>query len=112
MEYAAGGELFAKICSAGGFNEDEARFFFHSCHSMEICHRDLKLENTLLDGSPTPHLKICNFGYSKTDLLHSQPKSAVGTPAYIALEVLSRKEYDGKVCIIKILEEFTEILSL
>ncbi|XP_071927536.1 serine/threonine-protein kinase SAPK2-like isoform X2 [Coffea arabica] len=23
MEYAAGGELFAKICSAGGFNEDE-----------------------------------------------------------------------------------------
>ncbi|CDP21468.1 unnamed protein product [Coffea canephora] len=28
MEYAAGGELFAKIYSAGGFNEDEARFFF------------------------------------------------------------------------------------
>nr|XP_027099121.1 serine/threonine-protein kinase SAPK1-like [Coffea arabica] len=119
MEYAAGGELFAKICSAGGFNEDEARFFFQQlisgvsyCHSMEICHRDLKLENTLLDGSPTPRLKICDFGYSKSGLLHSQPKSAVGTPAYIAPEVLSRKEYDGKVCIIKILEEFTEILSL
>ncbi|XP_027174270.1 serine/threonine-protein kinase SAPK1-like [Coffea eugenioides] len=97
MEYAAGGELFAKICSASGFNEDEM---------------DLKLENTLLDGSPTPRLKICDFGYSKSGLLHSQPKSAVGTPAYIAPEVLSRKEYDGKVCIIKILEEFTEILSL
>lgn len=104
MEYAAGGELFEKICSAGRFSEDEARFFFQQlisgvsyCHSVEICHRDLKLENTLLDGSPTPRLKICDFGYSKSGLLHSQPKSTVGTPAYIAPEVLSRKEYDGKI---------------
>ncbi|XP_055961200.1 serine/threonine-protein kinase SAPK3-like [Mercurialis annua] len=104
MEYAAGGELFARICSAGRFSEDESRFFFQQlisgvsyCHSMEICHRDLKLENTLLDGSPTPRLKICDFGYSKSGLLHSQPKSTVGTPAYIAPEVLSRKEYDGKI---------------
>ncbi|XP_002517501.2 serine/threonine-protein kinase SAPK3 [Ricinus communis] len=104
MEYAAGGELFARICNAGRFSEDEARFFFQQlisgvsyCHSMEICHRDLKLENTLLDGSPTPRLKICDFGYSKSALLHSQPKSTVGTPAYIAPEVLSRKEYDGKI---------------
>ncbi|KAF8379178.1 hypothetical protein HHK36_028607 [Tetracentron sinense] len=104
MEYAAGGELFERICSAGRFSEDESRFFFQQlisgvsyCHSMEICHRDLKLENTLLDGSATPRLKICDFGYSKSALLHSQPKSTVGTPAYIAPEVLSRKEYDGKI---------------
>ncbi|XP_068649741.1 serine/threonine-protein kinase SAPK3-like [Aristolochia californica] len=104
MEYAAGGELFERICTAGRFSEDEARFFFQQlisgvsyCHSMEICHRDLKLENTLLDGSPIPRLKICDFGYSKSALLHSQPKSTVGTPAYIAPEVLSRKEYDGKI---------------
>ncbi|KAL9246888.1 hypothetical protein vseg_020369 [Gypsophila vaccaria] len=104
MEYASGGELFNRICSAGRFSEDEARFFFQQlisgvnyCHSMEICHRDLKLENTLLDGSATPRLKICDFGYSKSGLLHSQPKSTVGTPAYIAPEVLSRKEYDGKI---------------
>ncbi|KAG4987641.1 hypothetical protein JHK82_030003 [Glycine max] len=82
----------------------EARFFFQQlisgvsyCHSMQICHRDLKLENTLLDGNPAPRLKICDFGFSKSALLHSQPKSTVGTPAYIAPEVLSRKEYDGKV---------------
>ncbi|ONK73429.1 uncharacterized protein A4U43_C04F31400 [Asparagus officinalis] len=104
MEYAAGGELFERICSAGRFSEDEARFFFQQlisgvsyCHSMEICHRDLKLENTLLDGSPSPRLKICDFGYSKSGLLHSQPKSTVGTPAYIAPEIFSRKEYDGKI---------------
>ncbi|XP_050272708.1 serine/threonine-protein kinase SRK2A-like isoform X1 [Quercus robur] len=133
MEYAAGGELFERICSAGRFSEDEARYFFQQlisgvfyCHSMvintkifrvisvsflclvltfpliyfvlkQICHRDLKLENTLLDGSPAPRLKICDFGYSKSSLLHSRPKSTVGTPAYIAPEVLSRREYDGKL---------------
>ncbi|KAK4267296.1 hypothetical protein QN277_024094 [Acacia crassicarpa] len=64
---------------------------------MQICHRDLKLENTLLDGSPAPRLKICNFGYSKSSFLHSRPKSTVGTPVYIALKVLSRQEYDGKI---------------
>lgn len=104
MEYAAGGELFDRICTAGRFSEDEARYFFQQlisgvsfCHSMQICHRDLKLENTLLDGSAAPRLKICDFGYSKSSLLHSRPKSTVGTPAYIAPEVLSRREYDGKL---------------
>ncbi|CAN4110688.1 unnamed protein product [Withania somnifera] len=104
MEYAAGGELFERICNAGRFSEDEARYFFqqlisgvHYCHNMQICHRDLKLENTLLDGSAAPRLKICDFGYSKSSLLHSRPKSTVGTPAYIAPEVLSRREYDGKL---------------
>lgn len=80
-----------------------------------------------MDGSSTPRVKICDFGYSKVNLsvvyaflsisvimfmsmsvpvvlqsalLHSQPKSTVGTPAYIAPEVLSRKEYDGKVILI------------
>ncbi|KAJ4844353.1 Serine/threonine-protein kinase sapk7 [Turnera subulata] len=82
----------------------QARYFFQQlisgvnfCHSMQICHRDLKLENTLLDGSPAPRLKICDFGYSKSAVLHSRPKSTVGTPAYIAPEVLSRREYDGKL---------------
>nr|AGT16857.1 serine kinase [Saccharum hybrid cultivar R570]AGT17369.1 SNF1-type serine-threonine protein kinase [Saccharum hybrid cultivar R570]ATG86224.1 sucrose non-fermenting 1-related protein kinase 2.4 [Saccharum hybrid cultivar GT21] len=104
MEFAAGGELFDRICDRGRFSEDEARYFFQQlicgvsyCHYMQICHRDLKLENVLLDGSPAPRLKICDFGYSKSSVLHSRPKSAVGTPAYIAPEVLSRREYDGKL---------------
>lgn len=52
------------------------RFFFlgfslHDCFfsMQQICHRDLKLENTLLDGSPAPLLKICDFGYSKVTFI-------------------------------------------
>jgi|TARA_B100001758_G_scaffold238593_1_gene241948 serine/threonine-protein kinase SRK2 len=103
MEYAAGGELFDRICGKGRFHEDEARFFFQQlisgleyCHGHGVAHRDLKLENTLLDGGEVPRLKICDFGYSKHSLIDSEPKSTVGTPAYIAPEVLSRKAYDGK----------------
>eukprot|EP00879_Flechtneria_rotunda_P001597 GHRR01001757.1.p1 GENE.GHRR01001757.1~~GHRR01001757.1.p1 ORF type:complete len:342 (+),score=105.96 GHRR01001757.1:147-1172(+) len=101
MEYAAGGELFDRIVKAGRFSEDEARYFFQQlicgvdyCHQSGVCHRDLKLENTLLDGSPAPRVKICDFGYSKS-ALDSQPKSTVGTPAYIAPEVLQRTAYNG-----------------
>jgi serine/threonine protein kinase len=34
---------------------------------QQICHRDLKLENTLLDmnKNSSPRLKICDFGFSK-----------------------------------------------
>lgn len=104
MEYASGGELFDRIVKAGRFSEDEARYFFQQlisgvewCHREGVCHRDLKLENTLLDGRPAPRLKICDFGYSKSAIFDSQPKSTVGTPAYIAPEVLSRKQYTGEI---------------
>uniref|UniRef100_M1C5H8 non-specific serine/threonine protein kinase n=1 Tax=Solanum tuberosum TaxID=4113 RepID=M1C5H8_SOLTU len=43
MEYAAGGELFDRICQAGRFSEPEARYFFqqlisgvHYCHNMVL----------------------------------------------------------------------------
>jgi serine/threonine protein kinase len=50
--------------------------------------RDIKLENTLLDGAmPRPNVKLCDFGYSKNEFVDSRPKTVSGTPDYIAPEV-------------------------
>lgn len=40
---------------------------------------------------------LYTVSFSQSSVLHSQPKSTVGTPAYIAPEVLLKQEYDGKV---------------
>jgi len=53
-----------------------------------VVSRDIKLENTLLDGSRRPLLKICDFGYSKHMERDSVPKSRVGTPGYTGVNTL------------------------
>lgn len=56
MEFAAGGELYDYLSERKVLSEDEARRVFRQistavyyCHKHKICHRDLKLENILLD---------------------------------------------------------------
>ncbi|KAK3271654.1 hypothetical protein CYMTET_20011, partial [Cymbomonas tetramitiformis] len=82
----------------------EARFFAHQIiagveylHSQEIIHRDLKLDNILISDGESLTLKLCDFGFSKSTLVHSIAKSRVGTTAYMAPETLMEAEYDGKL---------------
>ena len=76
MEYASGGELFAYVQQSGRLTEDASRFFFQQlitaveyCHNSGVYHRDLKLENALIDisSSDFPYLKLCDFGFSKVN---------------------------------------------
>ncbi|PRW58457.1 sucrose nonfermenting 1(SNF1)-related kinase [Chlorella sorokiniana] len=105
MEYASGGDLFTYAIEARGrLDEDTARFYFQQligglayCHSRVVSHRDIKLENTLLeDRSARPAAKICDFGYSKDGILNSTPDTVCGTSAYMAPEVLAGGEYNGR----------------
>jgi serine/threonine protein kinase len=66
-------------------------------HKFNIVHRDIKLDNLLLDLSNT--IKICDFGVSKVlkspdEIMYDQ----CGTPAYIAPEVFGNSGYKGFSC--------------
>lgn len=103
LEYAKGGELFKKVAK-GRLKEDIARWVFQQlisavdfCHRRGVYHRDLKLENLLLD--ELGNLKVSDFGLSTLVESSTQDggllKTICGTPAYVAPEVISRKGYDG-----------------
>ena len=66
-------------------------------HKNNIVHRDIKLDNLLLDLTNT--IKICDFGVSK--IIHSENEimqDHCGTPAYIAPEVFEDLGYYGYGC--------------
>lgn len=117
MEFASGGTLTKYVSDRwdtvhhrGGLflAEDEARYFFKQfisaveyCHRQNVAHRDLKLDNTLLDNSDPPLIKICDFGFAK-DMGDSNSNmfTQIGTPVYMSPELISSKRgrvgYDGK----------------
>ncbi|KAJ3669945.1 hypothetical protein LUZ60_010269 [Juncus effusus] len=99
MELCAGGELFDRIVQKGHYTERKAAELtrvivgvVELCHSMGVMHRDLKPENFLfVDQSEEAPLKTIDFGLS----IFFQPGQSfidvVGSPYYVAPEVLRKK---------------------
>ncbi|KAJ3018893.1 UNVERIFIED_CONTAM: Serine/threonine-protein kinase par-1 [Siphonaria sp. JEL0065] len=102
MEYAAGGELIEYIAARNYLSEREARKFFRQiisamdhCHMASVVHRDLKLENLLLNDNRD--ILISDFGLGRTYNPEVQEylKTFCGTPNYAAVELISGIPYDG-----------------
>jgi len=99
MEFVQGGLLFDLCQTMGAMGEDAGRFFLHQMldsveymHSRRVVHRDLKLENILVDDNL--NLKLADFGfacYKNIDTL----KSYRGTMTYMAPEIKEGKQYAG-----------------
>lgn len=78
----------------------EARKFFSQivqgisyCHSQNITHRDIKLENILLDKDQ--NVKLIDFGFATCMSNLKTTRLFCGTPSYMAPEILANKEYFG-----------------
>lgn len=97
LEYAPSGDLF-KFIKNSPFQGRVARYYFRQLiqavefmHDSAIAHRDIKLENLLLDADF--NLKIADFGYSTINLGFSV--DPLGTPIYQAPETRPDLESDG-----------------
>ncbi|KAL0312668.1 UNVERIFIED_CONTAM: Calcium-dependent protein kinase [Sesamum radiatum] len=97
MELCAGGELFHRIeKKQGRLSEHEARIIFKQfvevvmyCHDKGIMHRDLKPENILLvSRSSSSPIKLADFGLATYIKPGQTLHGTVGSPFYIAPEVL------------------------
>jgi serine/threonine protein kinase len=101
MEYCAGGDLLNFVRNKGRCCELEAREIFRqlvegvaSVHEGLVLHRDLKLENILID-TRLQTVKLCDFGISRMIELGAVIREQCGTPAYLAPEVLYEEGYSG-----------------
>ena len=100
LEYAPNGCLFDYIyCKKSGLGELKSKIFFlkildgiKCCHDHNICHRDIKLENILLDKDFIPKLNDFGFACKTTGGLTNN----CGTDAYKPPEINGKEEkYDG-----------------
>ncbi|KAF4683697.1 hypothetical protein FOZ60_008795 [Perkinsus olseni] len=101
MEACMGGELYERLAKLNRYSErDAAKILRHILyavsylHSLNICHRDLKLENFVYtDDTEDSRLKLCDFGFGT--IVHGEGPdgdspltAALGSVHYVAPEVL------------------------
>ena len=100
IELCTGGDLLNYVRRRRKLKENIAKFIFKQlieglqhCHSRGILHRDIKLDNILLNSKG--NIKIADFGVSRIIKPGEIITEQCGTPAYIAPEIIMDKGYEG-----------------
>ena len=101
-EYCSEGDIFKTLIKSenGSFQESYSCKIFQQIlssleylHNNNICHRDIKLENILID--EYGDAKLSDFGLSKKYEKNELLKTACGSPIYAAPEMLKGGPYKG-----------------
>eukprot|EP01128_Nolandella_sp_AFSM9_P012011 TRINITY_DN887_c4_g1_i1.p1 TRINITY_DN887_c4_g1~~TRINITY_DN887_c4_g1_i1.p1 ORF type:complete len:863 (+),score=241.71 TRINITY_DN887_c4_g1_i1:178-2589(+) len=103
LEKVKGGELFDQLMEKGYYPDGECAPLIQGVfealthmHSLQYCHRDLKPENLLFSDNSYSSLKLVDFGEAKS-VKKGPLRDYVGTPDYMAPEVLRGTAYGVKV---------------
>lgn len=104
LEYCEGRELYDYVCEKKRIGYHESQYLFYQIvealgyvHSLNLTHRDLKLENILLGNQKRTVVKLTDFGFvrefdpQRRLLLYT----VCGTPAYMAPEIVKNERYSG-----------------
>lgn len=104
LEYCQGGELYYYIYEKKRLELDECRNIFFQIvlgvkyvHSLNLSHRDLKLENILLADQKRTIVKLTDFGFIREFNPQSRRflSTICGTTVYMAPELLTGQKYSG-----------------
>ena len=101
-ELLEGGELFDRIIDQKNFSErktakviKQVLLAINYMHQKNMAHRDLKPENILLESKDKNNfdVKIADFGFACLFDPKEGLKTVLGSPLYMAPEIIMRKEY-------------------
>lgn len=102
MDFKQGGELYHHLRKNTRFSESTAKFYgaqillgLEYLHSIDIMYRDMKPENILLDAEG--NASLADYGISKIVREGEKTKSFVGTPDYVAPEIVLQKGHNKSV---------------